>query len=226
MTQAADRRARDIGTLPLFARLDVESLRLLAERARHERYDAGEMIFTRGTESDCCYGVVDGSVQLVVSSAAGQQKTVEIIRPGQTFGEAVMFLRRPFPVDAVTAQDCEVIRVPASAVDEVIDQRPGAARAMLASLSVRLHTLVRDVEMYTVHPARDRVIDHILGELGDSAAGTVHFRPSKRMIASRLGITPETFSRVLADLTRQGLIDHDGAAVDVLSARALAAARS
>ncbi len=125
-----------------------------------------------------------------------------------------MFVGRPFPVDAVVTEAAEVLRVPASAVDELLATDPSAARAMLASLSIRLHQLVQDVEMYTVQPARERVLGHLRQHA--DASGRVVFTPSKRAIASRLGITPETLSPTLHQLTDEGLLAAAGSAVVLL----------
>lgn len=209
-TQIADELRR----LPLFANLPAEALARLAAATRREGYGASELVFTRQTPADCFFAVVHGVVQLQVSSAGGTEKVVEIIREGQTFGEAVMFLRRAFPVDAVIAEDAELLRIPAAAVDDLLADDPGAARAMLASMSIRLHQLVNDVEMYTVQPARERVLGHLRSQA--DAQGRVVFQPSKRAVASRLGITPETLSRTLRQLGEEGILATEGSAVRLL----------
>lgn len=211
----------DLGRLALFGSLSTEVTERLAVSTTRSRVSAGGTVFLRGTPADCCYAVVTGTVELLTSNPDGHTKVVEIVRPDQTFGEAVMFLRRPFPVDAVAATDVELLRIPAHAVDAVIENDPQAARAMLASLSVRLHSLVRDVEMYTVHPARERLLSyiaHAVRTAGPHVTGQgvrVEFSPSKRTVASRLGMTPETFSRTLRALVSEGVVAIDGSGVRV-----------
>ena len=200
--------------LPLFASLPDAALDQLAAATTVETYGVGEFVFTRMTPANCFFALTGGVIQLQVGNSQGTEKVVEIIRAGQTFGEAVMFVGRPFPVDAVVTEAAEVLRVPASAVDELLATDPSAARAMLASLSIRLHQLVQDVEMYTVQPARERVLGHLRQHA--DASGRVVFTPSKRAIASRLGITPETLSRTLRQLADEGLLAAAGSAVVLL----------
>lgn len=209
----------ELARLALFAGLDTADRAVLADATATRALDAGETVFTRLTPADACYAVVAGTVELAVSSPTGRRKVVETIRAGQTFGEAVMFLRRRFPVDAVAVEPATVLRVPASAVDHLLESRPGAARAMLASLSVRLHSLVHDVEMYTVQPARERVAGYLLDHADPD--GVVRFSPSKAAVASRLAMTPETLSRVLRELVDGGAVRVDGRVARVLDADAL-----
>jgi len=229
-----DRIPTLLARLPLFASLERPVLARLARVCTLTEVEEGAVVFTRGRPADCCYAVVSGVVELVTSNREGVSKVVEIIRADETFGEAVMFLRRPFPVDAVAASPAVLLHVPASAVDAVIEDDPHAARSMLASLSMRLHSLVRDVEMYTVQPARERVLGYIAESLparttetgAVTAPARVEFRPTKRSVASRLGITAETFSRTLRALRDEGILVADGSGVLVPDPDGLAAHRS
>jgi CRP-like cAMP-binding protein len=97
---------------------------------------------------------------------------------------------------------------------------------MLAGMSRRLHTMVRDVEAYTLHSAAQRIIGYLLrGCEGDPAGQqpfTVSLPVSKAMIASRLWLTPEYFSRVLHDLEAQGLIKIDRRDIHICEPQRLA----
>lgn len=193
---------QELRALTLFGSLDDDSLALLAEHTEVLEMAAQQKVFDRFDPADSFYAVVEGIVELVVASQSGRRKVVEIIRPQQSFGEAVMFLDRQFPVEAVAAERSTLLRIPSSAVDELVESHPQAARAMLASLSMRLHALVRDVEMYTVQPARERVSTWLLERM--DAEREVRFDPSKTAVASRLGITPETLSGCFANSPTKG----------------------
>ena len=110
----------------------------------------GRLLFRRGTPCHGFYGVSAGMIQLSVSHADGGEKVLEIIGPGETFGEAVMFLGRPYPVDASALVRTELLMIPVEVVNWLLDEEPGFARALLASMASRLHTMVSDIEMYTL----------------------------------------------------------------------------
>jgi CRP-like cAMP-binding protein len=89
---------------------------------------------------------------------------------------------------------------------------------MIAGLARRLHGLVRDVEGYTLHSGQERVIGYLLAELPDGTASgpaEVRLTPGKSVLASRLNMTPEHFSRILHDLAEAGLIEVNGRSIRV-----------
>jgi CRP/FNR family transcriptional regulator, dissimilatory nitrate respiration regulator len=89
---------------------------------------------------------------------------------------------------------------------------------MLSGLSRRLHGLVRDVEAYTLRSSQERVIGYLLADATDAAGNEpteVRLTPGKSVIASRLNMTPEHFSRILHELASAGLIEVNGRAVRI-----------
>ena len=144
---------------------------------------------------------------------------VEIIRPGQSFGEALMFLEQPYIVFAQALSDTMLLHVAKHAVFEELARDPGFARHMLSGLSRRLHDLVRDVEAYTLRSGQERVIGYLLADPASIAGGSepveVHLSAGKSVIASRLNMTPEHFSRILHELSAAGLIEVNGPMVRI-----------
>ena len=213
-----------IASAPMFDGLDRTQVESLATRSRPISLPAGQVLFRRGTPSTGFYVVRDGRMQLSVSNSEGVVKVLEIVSPGGAFGHAVMFLREPYPVDATALVDTRLVFVPASAVDDVLDGDPAMARLMLASMARRLQAKVQDIAMLSLQSASQRIIAYILGAMRDSGAdAAAHTGPSatvelpalKQVLASRLGMTPETFSRAMRTLTGQGLISVEGAVVRI-----------
>ena len=198
---------------PLFSALSDAQLAALVAATHEVRADKGKLLLQRGTPCEGMYLVVFGVVKLAVSGVQGVEKIVELVRAGESFGEAVMFLNRPFPIMAQTLEDSLLLYVEAAAIDNLLAQDPKFARRLLAGLSVRLHALVRDVESYSTQNAAQRVIGYLLQSVstehgeseGDIAthATTVSLPVNKNLIASRLNLTPETLSRVLHLLMNQ-----------------------
>ena len=85
---------------------------------------------------------------------------------------------------------------------------------MLSGMAMRLHQLMTDVEAYSLHSGKRRVVDYLLGELPPSASQgkdvVLELPYIKGVIASRLNLTQEHFSRILHELTQQGLIIVEG----------------
>ncbi len=180
-------------------------------------FDKGQSIVQCG---DACTGfhvVVYGQVKLAFTSPQGVEKVVEIVRPGQSFGEALMFLDKPYIVFAQALADSLLLHVAKHAVLQELGPNPFGQR-MLAGLARRLHGLVRDVEAYTLRSGQERIIGYLLGELPDGVASgpaEVRLTPGKSVLASRLNMTPEHFSRILHELATAGLIEVNGRTIRV-----------
>ncbi|WVN42606.1 Crp/Fnr family transcriptional regulator [beta proteobacterium MWH-UniP1] len=209
--------------LPLFSALQPEQRQRLAEHTREQRISRGETLFRRGDMANGFYVVIFGQIKLVIDSPQGDEKVVEIINQRQSFGEAVMFLNRPYPVSAVSLNDTLLLHVPKSALDDSLTQDPTFAKAMLAGLSARLHALVKDVEAYSIRSTTQRVIGYLLQQCPDEANGEVivELPTSKLLIASRLSITPETLSRIFGKLQQGDLIRVQGRSVIIPNVKAL-----
>ena len=96
------------------------------------------------------------------------------------------------------------------------------ARKMLAGLSQRLHSLMSDVESYSLRSGTQRVIGYFLQGADDLKDGyQFRLQTSKTVIASRLNLTPEHFSRILHDLADNGLVAVKGRDITLLDVKAL-----
>ncbi len=205
----------DIGAFlqhqPLFQQLSPAQRAALVPGTHEVRGQKGQVIFQKGDPCDGMYVVVFGKVKLALTAQNGSEKVMEILHPGQSFAEAVMFLNRPGPVMAQFLEDGLLLHVSAEVIFGAIASDPGFAQRMLAGLSLRLHSMVRDVERYSVENSLQRVISYLLQEGQPACNGrVVHLPVNKNLIASRLNLTPETFSRVLHQLVESVLVEVRG----------------
>jgi CRP-like cAMP-binding protein len=208
--------------LPLFSDLGEDELRAVGAAATERHVDRGRIVIRRGDPCLGFHSILYGQVKLAFVSPQGHEKVIEILGPGKSFGEAVMFMDKPYFVTATALEDCLLLHVAKDAIFAELERSPAFARRMLAGMSRRLHGLVADVEAYTLHTGGQRVVDYLLKEAPPSGA-TVRLGVSKRLVASRLNITPEYFSRVLHDLVRRELVRVDGREIEILDAAALRA---
>jgi CRP-like cAMP-binding protein len=203
-----------LGRMPLFGAMSPDDLQQIADATREKRLHKGEMLFQRGDTPKGFYYVIFGQVKLAFSSPQGNEKVVEILGPHQSFGEAVMFMDRNYPVFAEALNDTLLLHVAREAVLDQIDHDPGFARRMLAGMAIRLHSMVRDVESYSLRSSTQRVIGYLLQQAHDEPCleprQVVELPTSKQNIASRLNLTPETLSRIFNDLSTHHLITVQG----------------
>jgi CRP-like cAMP-binding protein len=208
---------------PLFRGLPEADLRQIAAGTREMRVARGEAVFHRGDPCEGFHIVVFGQVKLSLVSPAGDEKVVEIIGPGMSFGEALMFAGRPYIVDATALADSLLLHVNKNTLFAQLERDPALARRMLASLSMRMHMLMKDVEAFSLHSATQRVIGYLARLDDGDADGRVSLPAQKALVASRLNLTPEYFSRILHDLAARNFIRIEGRDIDILDPEGLRA---
>jgi CRP-like cAMP-binding protein len=202
--------------LPLFADFAPDELQEIADGTQESHVPRGTRIFNRG---DPCRGfhiVIYGQVKLGFLSAQGDEKIIEIIGPGFSFGEALMFMEKPYIVGAATLTDTMLLHIAKEAVFGTLERNPAFARRMLAGMSRRLHGLIQDVESYSLRSGSQRIVGYLLKDEPDGDGSQVTLTVSKKSLASRLNLTPEYFSRVLHELTGKGMIAVQGRNITIL----------
>jgi CRP-like cAMP-binding protein len=207
--------------LPLFARLSPERIGRIAPRVRRRCLSRTEVVFHKGDEAQGLFAVVEGHVKLALLSTTGNEKVVELVGPGQCFGEVALLTGASYPFLAQAVRDVVLLFIPKDVVFELLEHVPEFARCMLTSLAGRMQTLLQDVETFTQLTSARRVVGY-LHQLcqdtehdGDSVAITLP--TSKQIVASRLNVAPETFSRILHELTEAKLIAVQGRQIHVAS---------
>ena len=205
----------------LFAGLDGDDFERLAERVSVVSMEKGSILFHRGDNAEFFYFIESGLIELSLISPTGDKKTLEVIGPGRTFGEAVAFMRgHKYPVTAEALESSVLCRIPNNPYVELVRSDSDASMRLLADLSKHLHDRVREIENLTILNARTRLtsylVDHLVGEPVDDQA-TARLDLPRHVIASRLSIQPETLSRLLRHLADEGLISIDDRVVFIHS---------
>jgi CRP-like cAMP-binding protein len=217
---------RYLSVQPLFTDLSPAELDRLAQGCVLRRFGRGETVFLVGEPCEEFHICITGQVKLYAVSPAGAEKVIDLISPGQSFAEALMFTGRPYIINAQALTDSLMLSVKKEAVESEIARDPRFALRMLAGISRRLHGLVHDVEAYSLHSGVQRVIGYLLRDIATDgeqrASVTVSLPVSKATIASRLSLTPEYFSRVLHELETAGLVRIDKRDIHILDTQALA----
>ena len=201
--------------LPLFKAFDAATLARLAAATTRRELKRGETLFRKGDPASGMYVVVYGEVKLIATTPARGPRLSGIVGPRRTFGEPVMFLERPALVDAQAASDTLVLHVPKDAVFAEIERNPRFARRIIAGLSKRIESLVRELDRQAVGSGTERFIAYLLHRSGDQTSLVMRLPAAKAEIASQLHLTPEHFSRILHDLATAGLLQIQGRTITV-----------
>ncbi len=209
----------------LFAEMPEDALQSLCASMQEVRLTAGEGLFRHGQPAERFFFVHEGMVKLFRLSPDGGEKIIELIRPGDTFAEAVMFVgaQGRYPVSSAAVADSVVLAFSQKSYLGLLRDQPDLCFGLLASMSRRLHMLVNQIDSLTLQNATYRLVAYLLEQIPTSvkASPEVQLTTPKSAIASRLAIQPETLSRILARLRGSGLIDVQGAHITVRDVDAL-----
>jgi CRP/FNR family transcriptional regulator len=200
-----------IASIPLFQGLARKQYEELAMIVVDQVFKRGESIFCEEDEGTGFYIVVSGRVKIFKLSAEGKEQILHIFGPGEPFGEVAVFTGRRFPAHAQALEETRAFFFPRADFIELIRKDPSLALNMLAVLSQRLRRFSALIENLSLKEVPGRLAAYLLyiGE-GKRAADDLTLEISKNQLASLLGTIPETLSRILARMTREGFIDPSG----------------
>jgi CRP-like cAMP-binding protein len=179
----------------------------------------GTVLFRRGDPCEGLHVVVSGQIKLVLPAAPGHEKVLDLAGPGESFGEAAMFLGRPHLATAVAIADSRLLHVARQSVLEALERDPRLARRVIASLSRRLDRFMSELEAVSTRTGTERVVEFLMKQLPPRRrinSCTAMLPASKGIIASQLNLTHEHFSRLLHNLSAAGLISVAGRRIRIL----------
>lgn len=199
-----------IGKLPLFRQVSQRSVAEVASHARTICLRRGATACERGDRLPGIIGVAYGIVKLSVTRANGQERVVRFVNAGETFGEASALLGRPCLVSGGALVESLLVVIPTVPLLRLVENDPGFARTTVEILAQRVQSVMEELEASVRQRGPQRLASYLhgLGQPGETP-GSRHIRlpASKTLIASRLGFSKETMSRLLRRFTEQGLID-------------------
>ncbi|MGO4003250.1 MULTISPECIES: Crp/Fnr family transcriptional regulator [Pseudomonas] len=202
----------------LFSQLPEQVFKEVCALATLRRLDCHGTLVHQGDPAKRFFLLVSGQIKLYRLTGEGQENLMEIIQPGQTFAEALLFSQaRCYPVSATALKDSVLVSIEGQHYRNALEDAPQVCLAILASMSMHLHLRLRDIDTLTIASASRRVINFLLQER-HPVTGEIVLQVSKRLVASKLGIQPETFSRILHRLVESDMIAMDRRTIHLLAA--------
>ncbi len=204
----------------LFATLDDAQLQQVMAMSQKVTLQDGETLFEAGVTADRFFMVLEGQVKLYRLSLDGNEKVIELLRPGHTFAEALMFMDQPcYPVSSTAVGDVELLGFDNQEFLALLRNSVDTCFRLMGDMTMRLHHLIKEIDDLSLQTATGRVAGYLCSQLIESKeeGQSIDLDTPKGVLASRLSVKPETFSRILHNFTTDGLIDVSGAHIEVLN---------
>jgi CRP-like cAMP-binding protein len=193
----------------LFADIDRTDLALLLDQAQATTYPETELLFSQGDKADRFFVVLGGRVNLFALTEAGDQSIIEVFDPVTTFAEAAMFSSGKFPLNCEVLAGSRLVHVPAGPFMRRLSERRALAIHLLGGLSRWQMRMIHEISELKSKSPGQRLASFLLA-LARDAEGQAQIRLpiTKAVLASRIGIAPESLSRALARLKAVGVESH------------------
>lgn len=202
-------KQQDLTNNNLFSGFTPSELAKISENSHYQTLEKNQYCFQEGQEATDFFLNIYGQIKVAFLSAQGDEKIIDVINEGQSFAEAIIFLGdKNYPVNATALMPSKVLRIDAQCYFEILEKSPKACFKIMGKLSQRLHWAVNEINSLTLHDSTYRLVRFLLNNAQqENGLLSTHLSVSKQILASQLAIQPETLSRTLKTLSKQGFIE-------------------
>lgn len=194
---------------PLFVALGRPDLSLLLEQAQAVSYSEAGLLFSQGDASDRFFVVLEGRVNLFALTETGDQSVIEVFDPIATFAEAAMFSSGKFPLNCEVVAGSRLVHVPAGPFLKRLSENRQLAFHLLSGLSRWQMRMIHEITELKSKSPGQRLASFLLAlAKGEEGSAQVRLPITKAVLASRIGIAPESLSRALSRLKAVGVESH------------------
>lgn len=216
-----------LSSIPLFNPCSAKEIEDLLEGAVPERHGKGYLLFSYGAEAQRYYVIKSGWIKLYRETLDGAQAIIDVLPQKHIFGETAIFEDNAYPYSAEVVENAEILSLPLKKLKNLIENNPKFALSMLTSMARYRRHQDLEIEHRSLQNAPQRIGCFILRltpahtEPQQKGPITIHLPYDKTMIAARLGMQPETFSRALSKLRQATNIDVRGSTIEIADLESL-----
>jgi len=209
---------------PLFRGLAQASLDQVAALATQRSYHKGEVVCSQGDPGDALYGIVSGRVRISTGDADGREIFLNIMEPGDTFGEIALLDGGARTASAIAMEKCELVSLRRDHLLALLLREPQVALELLRLCGERLRWTSGQVEDAALLDTGARLAKRLLGLAqlhGERTGNGSKLRISQEDLAAFLGVSRQAVNQQLQAWKAKGWIALGRGSVTVLDERAL-----
>ena len=184
-----------------FSELSEAACNKLAKLSHRKPVKKRDILFMEGAKGGAIYLLVSGSIQLVKTNLDGKETVIKTVKTGELFAEVILFEKPRYPVTAIARTETEVIELPRTGFLTLLNEEE-FRNDFMAMLMAKQRYLAERIQQLTAMDVEERFTEFLREHYGEKAVITPDL--TKKDIASAIGATPETFSRLLQKLEKRG----------------------
>jgi CRP/FNR family transcriptional regulator len=212
---------REIRSVPLFAGLDDAQVGRIREIARAVEVARRDVLFREGEPVEGLFVLLSGRVKIYKLSPDGKEHILHVVRPGQTFAEAAVFMPGGYPAYAEALQKSRALLLPKTPFLDLLRDEPAISLQIIASLSRYLKQFADRIEDLSLKDVSARLARWFLATAREKGRDFWDLEITKGELASQIGTVSETLSRTLRKFQDAGWLQVRGRFVKVLDKEAL-----
>ncbi|MDY6942986.1 MAG: Crp/Fnr family transcriptional regulator [Pseudomonadota bacterium] len=196
-----------LNQIHVFAALNGKSLIELEHMGVKRRFVKGAIVLNEGDRSDAFYAILSGRVKVFLNDAAGREVVLDVLSPGDHFGELALIDGTRRSASAMTLEESCVYVIPGDVFKLAMAQLPDLNAEIMKRLTERVRALSGNVKSLALDDVYSRIV-RILHQLAepDGECLCVRERLTQQELANRVGASREMVARIMKDLSRGGYI--------------------
>jgi CRP-like cAMP-binding protein len=210
---------------PIFCDLEPEAFDQLSRYAKHSTLKRGATIVSRGDPGNCLIAVISGTVKVSVSSADGRTAILNLIGPGEIFGEVAVLDGHARTADVIANTNCEIYTIDRRDFLPFVRSQPALAMKLIELLCTRLRWTSDQVEQVILQNLPGRLASALLRltEKHRLVSGDLTIAITQQEISEMVGMTRESINKQLRAWAARNWVRLEHGAIVVLNAESLQA---
>lgn len=215
--------AAEVRSVPLFAGLDEAQLLKIQGISRVVDNTRRDVLFREGEPAEGIFVLLSGRVKIYKLSPDGKEHILHVVRPGQAFAEAAVFMPGGYPAYAEALQKSRTLVLPKEPFLRLLREEPTISLNIIATLSRYLKQFADRIEDLSLKDVSARVARWFLSTSLEKGRDFWDLEITKGELASQVGTVSETLSRTLRKFQDAGWLQVRGRFVKILDKAALQA---
>jgi CRP/FNR family transcriptional regulator, cyclic AMP receptor protein len=210
---------------PIFCDLEPEALDQLCRYAKHVTLKRGATLFSKGDPGNSLCAVVSGTVKMSITSSDGRSAILNLIGPGEIFGEISLLDGLARSADAIANTNCEMFVIDRREFIPFVRSQPALAMKLIELLCSRLRWTSDQVEQIILQNLPGRLASALirLSEKHKAASGNRTIAITQQEISEMVGMTRESINKQLRVWAGRDWVRLEHGAIVVLNAAPLRA---
>lgn len=185
---------------PVFRDAEAAAVEQLCRRAKRVHVKRGAKVFLKGDAGTALFVVMQGTVRMSSSSAEGSNALLNLIGPGEIFGEIAVLDGLARTTDAIANTDCDILTIDRRDFMPFLRGQPDVAMKLIEQLCARLRWTSEQVELLVLRDIPSRLARTIvrLADRQQTGGSMPTIDISQQRVAEMVGISRESTNKLLA----------------------------